>query len=170
MHSRVRESYLSRIFGKSVRWPLHAHRVHSFATRRSSTFSGRARAFIEQGRACLCTHSNRGCRGCEQRDALCLARLRPLHCLLPCERATRAVVQQVLALCRIGEARNDVINGERELRIGVEAGVRFEAHAMVRAPYAVTDSAPACAGVCNITRYEPSNSNLPKRVSTPFLN
>lgn len=39
----------------------------------------------------------------------------------------------------------------------------------VRYAYAAIDSAPASACVCNIARYEPWNSNLPKKVLTVFF-
>ena len=81
---------------------------------RSGTLSGCARAAIERGRAALCTCSSRGRRRFVQRDAQGFPRLRHLHDFLPFKRATRAIVQQVIARCRIGEASYEVIDSERE--------------------------------------------------------
>ena len=89
---------------------------------RSGTLSGCAGAVIERGRADLRTRSGRSSRRCVQRDARGFARLRYLH-FLPCKRATRAIVQQVIARCRIGKARYEVIDSERELRFSGKTSV-----------------------------------------------
>ena len=117
MHSFAHENYLWRIFGKSATRPSRALSCTLLPRGRNSILSGRARAYIEQGRAGFCTRSKSGCSGCVQRDARGLTRLCHLHSLLPGKRAARAVVQQIVARCRIGQARNEMIDSERELRL-----------------------------------------------------
>lgn len=78
-------------------------------------------------RADIGTSSNCGCTVRVQRNARRFAGLCHLHSLLPSERATRAIVK-IIARCEIGQFCNEMIDGERQLRVRREAKVRLRAH------------------------------------------
>ena len=77
-----------------------------------------------------------------QRDARGFARLRHLHGFLPRQRATRAIVQQIIARSGVGKARNEMVYSEREMLFGGEPAYASEHTSVLRAAYAATDSAP----------------------------
>ena len=100
---------------KSARRTLHAIACILFSLGCISNFIERALAFIKRGDADIHTRSSRGFGGCVQQNSQGFARLRYLHCYLPRQRATRAVLQQIITRCRVCKTGNDVITGNNKL-------------------------------------------------------
>ena len=152
---------ISRVCGLVIEFRNIIARRFSNVTQRRA----HARVTSDSGARVTC------CGGTERRvrEACAFARLCNAHYFEPLERSAYALAKKIVASRVVFEASDEVVDCERQLRLGRELGIRAGAQ-VVRAAYAVTDSAPGCCSERSSARKAPSNSKRPKIVVSPSRN